>query len=176
VITPSRTDPTPLQINQWRARRRTLRDTVEALSRAGICYQCHDLQTGGEVFGQQCVIADHPDVRAVLALDPRAVGHTIVVWKRHVQDFTELNDAETARLFTFSRDIARAIQSAIEGVERVYQVTMCDGRINHLHVQLLPRFAGTDIGSARLVAPRQPLVDGDRVAEAIHSAYTMTTA
>ena len=86
-----------------------------------------------------------------LASDPRVTGHTIVVWKPHAHDFTELDDAATGRLFTVCRDVARAIRRALPGVERVYQVTMCDGPVNHLHIQLIPRYAGTPIGSRRLV-------------------------
>jgi hypothetical protein len=33
--------------------------------------------------------------------------------------------------------------------------------LNHLHLQLLPRYAGERIGSTRFVAERRPLVDGE---------------
>lgn len=107
----------------------------------------------------------------MLALDPRVPGHTIVVWKRHVHDFSELDDRETAHLFTVCRDVARALRTALADVERVYQVTMCDGPINHLHIQLIPRYAGTPIGSMRLIDPRGPVLDGDQLAAAISAAY-----
>ena len=171
MITPRRSDPTPEEIEAWRSQRAAIGRSVQELIDRGICYQCHDQHTGGGVLGEQSVIADHDDVRAVLALDPRVAGHTIVVWKAHVHDFTGLDDAETARLFTFARDIARAIRSAIDGVERVYQVTMCDGPVNHLHLQLIPRYTGTEIGSRRLVDPRGPLRDGPELARAIREAY-----
>ena len=64
-------------------------------------------------IGEQCVIAEDSEFRAVLAPDPRAAGHTIVVWKPHVHDFTELDDVATARLFVACRDVARAIRAAI---------------------------------------------------------------
>lgn len=164
-------EPTDDELEQWRTRRSAIGATVAALSEAGSCYQCEDQATDGAVLGVQSVIAEDDDARAVLALDPRVAGHTIVVWKRHAHDFTELTDEETASLFRFCRDIARAIRAAIEGVERVYQVTMCDGEVNHLHIQLIPRYAGTPIGSSRLVDPRGPLLDGHRIAAAVAAAY-----
>lgn len=142
---------------------------MAALSESGVCYQCEELSTG-DVLGPQCLILDASDVRVVLASDPRAPGHSIVVWKAHVQDVTQLDDVAVARLFTVCRDVARALQCALSGVERVYQVSMCDGPVNHLHVQLIPRYSGTPIGSQRLVDPRGPLLDGELLAARIGDA------
>jgi hypothetical protein len=47
---------------------------------------------------------------------------------------------------------------------------MCDGPINHLHLQLFPRYPGEPIGSTRFVAPRQPLIDGEAIARLIRAA------
>lgn len=171
MITPPHEGPTEEQIEHWQERRRALGETVGSLAERGICYQCRDRETGGKILGEQDVILDEPDVRAVLSLDPRAPGHTIIVWKAHVHDFTELTDAQTGRLFTVARDVARAIQESIEGVARVYLVTMCDGDVNHLHLQLIPRYDGSPIGSKRLVDPRGPVLEGPRIAAEIRTAY-----
>jgi diadenosine tetraphosphate (Ap4A) HIT family hydrolase len=171
VITPARNEPTPAQYREWQTRRTAIGEQVKALNETGVCYQCRDLETGGSVFGEQSVVIDEPEVRAVLALDPRAPGHTIVVWKPHAHDFTELDDEATARLFIVCRNVARAIRRAIADVERVYQVTMCDGPVNHLHIQLIPRYAGTANGSARLVDTRRPLMNGPQTASAIAAEY-----
>lgn len=171
MIKPPEREPTTAELAAWQRRRSAIGERAAALQDAGTCYQCADLASGGDILGDQDVIVDHDDVKAVLALDPRVPGHTIVVWKRHAHDFTELDDEETARLFTICRDVARAIRSAITGVERVYQVTMCDGPVNHLHLQLIPRYAGTPIGSKRLVDKRGPLLDGPQIAAAIGAAY-----
>lgn len=136
----------------------------------GRCFQCRE-QSSGDVLGPQHLITDDADVRVVLALDPRVPGHTIVVWKPHVQDFTGLDDEATSRLFTVCRDVARALRTSLTGVERVYQVTMCDGEVNHLHIQLIPRYAGTPIGSRRLVDQRGPVLDGEQLVAAVTSAY-----
>lgn len=173
VITPAQNEPTPEEYREWQKNRAAIGERIKAFNETGVCYQCRDLETGGSVFGEQCVVTDEPDVRAVLALDPRAPGHTIVVWKPHAHDFTELDDDATARLFIVCRNVARAIRGSIAGVERVYQVTMCDGPVNHLHIQLIPRYAGTANGSARLVDTRRPLLNGPEMASAISAEYRL---
>lgn len=147
-----------------------LGERIRRLKDAGVCYQCHDLATG-EVFGEQPVIADEARIRIVLDQYPKAHGHTIVVWKPHRADFTELEPAETAELFTQCTEVAKAIERGL-GAERVYLVTMCDGEPNHLHVQLIPRYPGEPIGSRRLAGPRHPIRDADATVAAVRSALS----
>ena len=120
---------------------------IAALRARNVCYVCHDLATG-EVFPDQTIIEEDERFRVVLDLNPRARGHTIVIYKPHRADFTELAPEETAALFTRCTRVANAIKRGL-GAEKVYLVTMCDGGLNHLHVQLLPRFAGEPVGSKR---------------------------
>jgi diadenosine tetraphosphate (Ap4A) HIT family hydrolase len=140
---------------------------VAELCARNVCYCCHDLATG-EVLPDQPIIHGDERFRVVLDLNPRAHGQTIVVYKPHRADFTELTPEETASLFALCTRVANAIKQGL-GAERVYLVTMCDGEINHLHVQLLPRYAGESIGSKRFVAPRVPLQGGEELASAIRA-------
>ncbi len=142
---------------------------VADLRAQNICYICHDLATG-EVFPGQPIIHDDERFRVVLDLNPKAHGHTIVVSKPHRADFTELAPEETAALFALCTRVANAIKRGL-GAEKLYLVTMCDGGLNHLHVQLLPRYAGEPVGSKRLVAPRYPLQGGEEVANKIRAAF-----
>ncbi|MBI5931130.1 MAG: HIT family protein [Chloroflexi bacterium] len=148
--------------------RTELTTKIEALRQQGICYVCHDLQTG-ELFGAQSVIYEDADFRVVLELHPRMVGHTIVLYKPHREDVSELTNSETAHVFQMCVKVIQAIKQAL-GAEKVYMVTMCDGPINHLHIQLLPRYPDEPIGSKRLVSPRGVLVDAEKTAAAIRQA------
>ncbi len=76
-----------------------LSERIQRLKDAGACYLCHDLATG-EVFRDQPTVADEERIRVVLDPNPKAHGHTIVVWKPHRADFSELEPEETAELFT----------------------------------------------------------------------------
>jgi len=140
----------------WQLRRAERDAEVRRLQAADRCYQCHDQQVGGALLGRETVIATRGPVQASLSADPRVPGHTIVGWLPHVPDFLGLDETETGILFNAAREVGLALRAAV-GCERVYLVTMCDGALNHLHLQLIPRYAGTPIGSQRLVDPRQPL-------------------
>ncbi len=152
----------------WESRRAERDAEVRRLQEAGRCYQCHDQQVGGTLLGRETVIAVRGPVQASLSADPRAPGHTIVGWLPHVPDFLGLGEAETATLFNAAREVGLALREAV-GCERVYLVTMCDGALNHLHLQLIPRYPGSAIGSGRLVDPRQPLRGAAELTAAIRA-------
>lgn len=145
-----------------------VKEKIETLREQGICYVCHDLQTGA-IFGTQSVIYEDADFRVVLELHPRMVGHTIVLYKPHREDVSELAADETAHIFQMCVRVIQAIKQAL-GAEKVYLVTMCDGPINHLHIQLLPRYPGEAIGSKRLMDPRGTLTNAKSTAAAIRHA------
>ena len=153
---------------EWLQSRSARGRSVDALHGQGICYICHDLATG-EIFGQQPCIYEDSQFKAVLAVDPRMYGHTIVIFKPHRPDISALNDEQTASLFQLCVKLVNAIRKAL-GAEKVYLNTMCDGEISHLHLQLFPRFPGDSIGSKRFVAPRGPLLDGESTANRIRQA------
>lgn len=155
----------------WKQKRARLMARIEDLERQGICYSCKDLETR-EVFGNQFVIYEDESFKVALDPYPRANGHTIVVYKPHRDDFSHLSEQEAGRVFAFCLRITKAIKRAL-GAEKVYIYSMCDGRINHLHVQLLPRYQGESIGSRRFVAERQPLVDGEMIAQRIQAQIEM---
>lgn len=150
----------------WQAERETLGRTVEALRVQGTCDTCYDLEHGGELYGNQYPIFEDDLLRVKLELYARARGHTIVVYKPHRMDISDLADGEASHLFEACVRLVKAIKVGL-GAEKVYVVTMCDGILNHLHVQLLPRYAGEPIGSTRFVAPRASVTDGDATSERI---------
>jgi histidine triad (HIT) family protein len=147
---------------------RLLRKRIEELRQHGICYACHDLKTG-ELFGHQDVVFEDAQFRVALDLNPRMRGHTIVLYKPHREDLSELSQEEAGRVFAFCALVTRAIKEGL-GAEKVYLNTMCDGGINHFHLQLFPRYPGDPIGSERFVAPRGPVVDGPETARRIRAA------
>lgn len=68
------------------------------------------------------------------------LGHLMVVPRRHVARWSELDDAEAASVGTGVRDLARLLEAA--GANPVY-VTVIGSHVAHLHVHLLPRWPGT---------------------------------
>ena len=152
----------------WQQERQRLNSKVEELRRRGICYSCHDAETG-EVFGDRDLIYEDDLFKVVLDPYPRMKGHTIVVYKPHREDVSELSEDEAGRVFQMCVRIVKAIKEGL-GAEKVYLNTMCDGEINHLHVELFPSYPGDPIGSTRFVAPRGPLTEGEETARLIRCA------
>ena len=58
--------------------------------------------------------------------------------------------------------VAKELMNVIREVyecESVYLCTMCDGPMNHFHLQLIPRYKYEERGSDNFVKPRQAYVE-----------------
>jgi diadenosine tetraphosphate (Ap4A) HIT family hydrolase len=146
-----------------------LRQKIESLRAKNVCYACHDLNTG-ELFRDQHVVFEDDLFRVALDLNPRMLGHTIVLYKPHREDLSYLTAEEAGRVFAFCVLVTRTIKEGLGG-EKVYLNTMCDGGINHFHLQLFPRYPGDPIGSERFVADRGPVIHGEGTARRIREAF-----
>ncbi len=92
------------------------------------------------------VVARGTVVYAVLNLYPYNSGHLMVVPYRHVADYTELDDAETAELADFTKRAVQALRKA-SGAQG-FNVGMNLGHVAgagiaaHLHQHVVPRWGG----------------------------------
>ncbi len=92
------------------------------------------------------VIARGASVFAVLNLYPYNSGHLMVVPYRHVADYTELDDAETAELAAFTKQAMTALRAA-SGAQG-FNIGMNQGAVAgagiaaHLHQHVVPRWGG----------------------------------
>ncbi len=107
---------------------------------------------------------------AVLNLYPYAPGHLMVCPYRHVADYTDLDDAETAEIAAFTKQAMRTVRE-VSGAHG-FNVGMNQGAIAgagiaaHLHQHVVPRWGGDQnfmpiIGRTRTLA--QLLTDTRRV-------------
>lgn len=143
-------------------------DKIAELRARGVCFACHDLKTG-ELFRDQFVVFEDEQFRVALEMFPRMQGHTIILFKPHREDVTELSAKEAGDVFAFCVLVSKAIKDALHA-EKVYIASMCDGGINHFHLQLLPRYPNDPTGSTRFIADRDTLVDGQNVANRIRDS------
>jgi diadenosine tetraphosphate (Ap4A) HIT family hydrolase len=153
-----------------REERSNTRDRALELIARGICPACHDLEHD-EPYGRgERVIYEDDRFLVLLERHPRMLGHTIIVYKPHRDDFSDLSIEEGRDVMAMCVRVAQALKQSL-AAEKVYLVTMCDGP-NHLHLQLLPRYAGEDIGSTRLVLPRAEIDDAAAIATQIRAAFS----
>ncbi|MGH3714266.1 MAG: HIT family protein [Micromonosporaceae bacterium] len=96
--------------------------------------------------GESLVVARGGHVYALLNLYPYNPGHLMVCPYRHVADYTELDDAETAELAAYTQRAMRVIRR-VSGAHG-FNVGMNQGPVagagiaGHLHQHVVPRWGG----------------------------------
>jgi ATP adenylyltransferase len=95
---------------------------------------------------ESLVVARGDVVYAVLNLYPYNPGHLLVCPYRHVADYTDLDDAETAEVAAFTRKAMRVIRQASS--PHGFNIGMNQGSVAgagiaaHLHQHVVPRWGG----------------------------------
>ena len=85
--------------------------------------------------------------------NPRAIGHTVISTKKHFKDMMEIDDETCNEMFVLAKRIMNILKE-VYLAESVYLCTMCDGPMNHFHIQLIPRYSFEKRGSKNFVKPR----------------------
>jgi ATP adenylyltransferase len=92
------------------------------------------------------VVARGERVYSVLNLYPYNAGHVLVVPYRHVADYTELDDAETAELASMTKSVLSAVRGTSNpqgfNVGLNLGVAAGAGIAPHLHQHVVPRWGG----------------------------------
>ena len=99
------------------------------------------------------IIYEDDKFECFLIGNPRAEGHTAISTKKHYKDMMEIDDKMCEEIFVLSKKVMKAIKE-VYMAESVYLCTMCDGPMNHFHIQLLPRDSFEKRGSRNFVKPR----------------------
>ena len=129
--------------------------TAAILTDRGICPTCYDREHDGIVFGDSTdkILYSNQDFTCMLVGNPRAEGHTIITSNKHYKDMMELPDDLCQAIFLFAKEMMKILKKVYKA-ESVYLCTMCDGPMNHFHLQLIPRYANEKRGSKNFVKPR----------------------
>ncbi len=90
--------------------------------------------------------------------NPRAEGHTVIISKTHYKDMMEIPDDLCEKVFVFAKKTMKILKQVYHA-ESVYLCTMCDGPMNHFHVQLIPRYAYEKRGSKNFVKEKKEYVE-----------------
>ncbi|MDE7213472.1 MAG: HIT domain-containing protein, partial [Anaeroplasmataceae bacterium] len=133
--------------------------TPKILVDNGICPTCFNKEN------QNCLYGDSSDkllyiddkIECFLAGNPRAEGHTIISTIKHYKDMLEAPKDIILYVYGFAHKAMQIIKEVYHS-ESVYLCTMCDGPMNHFHIQLIPRYANEERGSKNFVKPRNTYV------------------
>lgn len=145
--------------------------TNRELTDSGICPTCFNKAHDGVLYGDDSEMIVYEDdlLECFLVGNPRAKGHVAVSTKKHFKDMMDIDDVTCERVFKFSKKAMNAIRE-IYNSESVYLCTMCDGPMNHFHVQLIPRYDFEERGSDNFVKPRQKYVEDKEKVLALRKA------
>jgi len=104
-----------------------------------VCRQVAGEVTGGLLIDAPLVVGFHA---SVILQNPRPfLGHLFVCPRRHAAAFEDLDAREAAAVGVAVSRLARALRATTD-LERIYTATM-GHHIPHMHVHLVPRYAGT---------------------------------
>lgn len=126
----------------------------------GICPTCYDREHGRCLYGdpKERMLYENDQFECLLISNPRAPGHAIISTKAHYKDTMELPDDLCREIYSFARRVMIALKE-VYGAESVYLCSMCDGPMNHFHVQMIPRYAYERRGSKNFVKERGSYVE-----------------
>ena len=135
------------------------------MTRSGQASQCVfcDAQTQDE--GRALIVAERPSAFVILNLYPYNSGHVMVVPRRHVNTLAALEPDELGEIAALTRqsEIALTRAYAPEGINVGINLGRPAGAgiADHLHVHLVPRWAGdtnfmTVVGQVRVLPEELP--------------------
>lgn len=133
--------------------------TAAMLTDRGICPTCYNRAHDYSLFGSNAdkLLFENDLFECVLVGNPRAPGHTAIISKPHYKDMMDIPDDLCEAVFVFAKRCMNVLKE-VYGAESVYLCTMCDGPMNHFHVQLIPRYSFERRGSRNFVKERQDYV------------------
>ena len=134
--------------------------TPAMLIDSGICPTCYDKENNNVLYGDNTnkMLYENNLFECFLVGNPRAEGHAIISSKKHYKDMMEIPDDLCREVFTFAKKAMNVIKEVYKS-ESVYLCTMCDGPMNHFHVQLIPRYSSEKRGSKNFVKERKEYIE-----------------
>lgn len=144
--------------------------TAAALVDAGICPTCYNREHENILYGDctDKLLFENELFECMLVGNPRAPGHTAIISKTHYKDMMEIPDELCREVYVFAKKAMRTLKT-VYGAESVYLCTMCDGPMNHFHVQLIPRYAHEKRGSRNFVKERQEYMHDQKKVEMLRN-------
>lgn len=88
----------------------------------------------GEIPSYKC--AENEKFYAFLDINPLAKGHTLVIPRREVDYFFDLDDEEMAEMMLFAKKVAKAIKTAFPC--RKVGMAVLGLEVAHAHIHLVP--------------------------------------
>ncbi len=130
------------------------------LTDSGICPTCFNRENNEVLYGDNSskMLYEDEMFECFLVGNPRAIGHVAISTKKHFKYMMEIDDYTCKKIYLLAKKVMNILKEVYK-CESVYLCTMCDGPMNHFHVQLIPRYDYEKRGSKNFVKPRMEYVE-----------------
>ena len=135
----------------------------------GDCIFCKIAQkeAGAELLVETDLVISFMDIQ------PRAIGHCLVIPKKHAVKLAELDDETASEVLKAARDVTKALQKALN--PDAFTIGINDGEaagqvVPHLHVNIIPRFNGDGGAAIHAVVHNPPSEGIQQTADRIRAA------
>ena len=130
------------------------------LTDSGICPTCFNKSNNDVLYGDNSskMLYEDNEIECFLVGNPRAKGHVAISSKKHYKDMMEIDENLSNKIFWFAKR-TMCVLKEVYGAESVYLCTMCDGPMNHFHLQLIPRYDFEKRGSTNFVKERKSYIE-----------------
>ena len=88
------------------------------------------------------------DFLAFLDISQAEIGHTLVVPKKHFDNFLEMDDKTAEKLIVLVKDLANKVKKATNasGINILNNNGVAAGQsVNHIHFHIIPRYENDDL-------------------------------
>ena len=135
-----------------------------------ICPTCFNKKHNHFLYGddKKTLVYKNELIEVFLVGNPRAKGHLAISSTNHYKDMMDIDDELCSYVFKFAKKMMIGIKNVYKS-ESVYLCTMCDGPMNHFHVQLIPRYDFEKRGSKNFVKERQEYIEDKEKIEKIRT-------
>lgn len=125
-----------------------------------ICPTCFNRNHNNCLYGdnEDKLLYENDLFECFLVGNPRAEGHVAISSKKHYKDMMQIPDDLCNEIFVFAKEVMNILKDTYLA-ESVYLCTMCDGPMNHFHIQLIPRYSYEKRGSTNFVKDRKEYVE-----------------
>ena len=97
----------------------------------------------GEIPGKK--IYEDDKVVAILDVNPVVDGHTMIIPKKHVEDFTKLDKDLLLHIYDVANKLCKDLMSKLDSKGMTFTVNYGDSQqIKHFHLHLLPDYSLKD--------------------------------
>lgn len=133
--------------------------TPAVLTDHNICPTCFNKLNDNVLYGndEETLFYEDELIECFFVGNPRSEGHVAISSRKHYKDMMDIDDELCKYVFVFAKKLMNIIREVFES-ESVYLCTMCDGPMNHFHLQLIPRYKHEKRGSKNFVKDRKEYV------------------